>query len=109
MAMDSVELKDYTIRWIDAQVPEASQLYVSLPHVTLHEGQRLRFVLGRASSPISDNALVSAGAAVTTPPTTGAIFQLVNPNDEIIHECAAMPAGQSAITVNSLTAIPNDD
>jgi hypothetical protein len=38
MAMASVELKGYTIRWIDEQVPEASQFYVSLPHVTLREG-----------------------------------------------------------------------
>ena len=31
MAMEAVELKGYTIRWIHARVPEASQLYVSLP------------------------------------------------------------------------------
>ncbi len=109
MAMEAVDLKGYTIRWIHARVPEASQLYVSLPHVSLREGQRIRLVPGRASSPVSDDALVSAGGVVMTPPTTGAIFQLVNPAGTIIHECAAMPIGQSTIPVNSLTAFPNDD
>jgi hypothetical protein len=33
------------------------------------------------------------GGAVMTPPTTGAIFQLVDPAGTIIHEYAAMPVG----------------
>ena len=33
------------------------------------------------------------GGAVMTPPTTGAIFQLVDPAGTIIHECAARPVG----------------
>jgi hypothetical protein len=33
------------------------------------------------------------GGAVMTPPTTGAIFQLVDPTGTIIHEYAAMPVG----------------
>jgi hypothetical protein len=49
------------------------------------------------------------GGAVMTPPTTGAIFQLVDPAGTIIHEYAAMPVGQSTIPVNSLTAFPSDD
>ena len=77
--------------------------------MSLREGQRIRLVPGRASSPVSDDALVSAGGVVMTPPTTGAIFQLVNPAGTIIHEYAAMPIGQSTIPVNSLTAFPNDD
>jgi hypothetical protein len=112
MAMETVKLEVYTLRWIDSKVPEASQLYVSLPHIILREGQRLRLVPGRASSPVLDDAQVSAGGAVTTPPTSGAIFQLVDPIGAIIHEYAAMPVGhQSVIPVNSnsLTAFPNDD
>ncbi|MFZ0554975.1 MAG: hypothetical protein WBL68_00635 [Nitrososphaeraceae archaeon] len=33
------------------------------------------------------------GGAVMTPPTTGAIFQLVDPAGTIIHEYAARPVG----------------
>ena len=33
------------------------------------------------------------GGAVMTPPTTGAIFQLVDPAGTIIHEYEAMPVG----------------
>jgi hypothetical protein len=33
------------------------------------------------------------GGAVMTPPTTGAIFQLVDPAGSIIHEYAAMAVG----------------
>jgi hypothetical protein len=33
------------------------------------------------------------GGAVMTPPTTGAIFQLIDPAGTIIHEYAAMPVG----------------
>jgi len=33
------------------------------------------------------------GGAVMTPPTTGAIFQLIDPAGTFIHEYAAMPVG----------------
>ncbi|MFL6358981.1 MAG: hypothetical protein ACJ72V_06525 [Nitrososphaeraceae archaeon] len=37
--------------------------------------------------------LLLKGGAVMTPPTAGAIFQLVDPAGTIIHEYAAMPVG----------------
>jgi hypothetical protein len=36
---------------------------------------------------------LSGAAVMTPPPTTGAIFQLVDPTGTIIHEYAAMPVG----------------
>lgn len=109
MAMDTVALDGYTLHWIDARSPDASQLYVSLPSVTLRGGQRLKLLPGLASSPVSSDTLVHAGGAVTSPPATGAIYQLRDPAGKVVHESAAMPSGQSSVPGSSMTAIPNSD
>jgi hypothetical protein len=107
LATDGGTFDGYTIRWSDAVAPGQSQLYAVLGSVTLAPGQRIRLVPGRASAPVTDEALVQAGGAGTAPPPTGAVYQLIDSSGVIIHERAAMPLGSS--TDAAIAAMPNAD
>jgi hypothetical protein len=109
LATDGGTFDGYTIRWIDAVNPGASQLYAVLNTVTLLAGQRIRLIPGRASAPVTDDALVQAGGPGTPPPVTGAVYQLVDPSGVVIHERAAVPVVQVQPAAATLAAIANAD
>jgi hypothetical protein len=107
MAMDSVSLQGWSLRWVDPATGGVSELYarctVNLP---LTEARRVRLVSSLASAPATDDALVLAGGPGIAPPPAGAIFQLLDPTGTCVHEYAAMSAGGAART---LAIIPDAD
>lgn len=107
LATERLEAGGYTVRWIDATMPAASEVYASVAAVELEPGQRLRLAPGRASAPATDDSLVQAGGPGSTPPASGSIYQLVDPDGRVVQEIAAMPVGNAG--ANSLVAFPNAD
>jgi endonuclease YncB( thermonuclease family) len=108
MALEGGSYEGYTVRWIDAVTPGASELYANISKIDLKPGQRLRVVPGRASAQAVDDALVQAGGSgTTTPSRTGAVYQLVDPVGTVIHEHAVMPT--TSIKPSALVALPNSD
>ena len=107
LATDAATFEGYTIRWTDAVAPGASDLYAVLSSVALGAGQRIRLVPGRASAPVVDDALVQAGGPGSTPPATGALYQLVDRSGVVVHEYAALPVG--ALDASALVPLPSAD
>ncbi len=104
-------LSGYTVRWVDALNPAAAELYAELPAVGLDDGHRLRLVPGRATAPVTDDALVSAGGPGTAPPTAGAVYQLIDPAGNIVHQGVALatPSAATPTSGNLLVPFPNAD
>jgi hypothetical protein len=115
LALEESSTAGYSVRWFDALAPAPTQLYAMLAALDLKAGQRIRLVPARASAPPVDDALVQAGGPGTAPPTTGAVYQLVDPGGSVIHECAALPtaapssSGKVKSGVSRLVAFPNQD
>jgi hypothetical protein len=108
MAMATVSLRGWSVRWIDPAGGEAStELYSECTaDLPLTEAQRVRFVPSMASAPASEDAFVLAGGAGTAPPPAGAVFQLLDPTGAIVHEYAAMALGSG---IRTLAIIPHAD
>ena len=71
-------------------------------------GARLRLVPGRAAATPTHDALVQPGGPGAAPPTTGAVYQLLDPGQRVVHEVAAMPLPAQG-TVSTVTPFPSAD
>ncbi|KRH99720.1 hypothetical protein [Curvibacter sp. PAE-UM] len=105
LALETVALDGYTLRWVDAQTPGESRLYRLLPQLTLKGGQHLRLVQGQTTSTETNDVIVHSSAPATKPASTGSIYQLLDPSGKVVQEYAALPGGLS----RELVAIPNLD
>ena len=108
LAAEGLDAGGYTVRWTDAVTPGASELYTAVGSVNLGPGARLRLVPGRAAASPTDDALVQSGGAGTAPPTTGAVYQLLDPDQRVVHEVAAMPLPAQG-TVPTVVPFPSAD
>jgi hypothetical protein len=107
LALEDASTAGYNVRWFDALTPGPTQLYATLATLDLKAGQRIRLVPARASAPPVDDEMVQAGGAGTSPPGTGAVFQLIDPAGRVVQECAAMPTVTPGTA--SLVTLPNHD
>jgi hypothetical protein len=107
MAMAPVSLRGWSVRWLDPIAGGDSQLYTACTtDLPLGEAQRVRLVPSVANAPTVDDALVLAGGPGVAPPSTGAIFQLLDPTGMCVHECAVMASASAA---RALAIIPDAD
>jgi hypothetical protein len=107
MATAPVSLQGWSVRWVDPVTGGASELYAECTaNLPLTEARRVRFMPSLASAAATEDALVVPGGAGTAPPTTGAVFQLLDPAGTCVHEYAAMAPGGAART---LAIIPDAD
>ena len=63
---------------------------------------------GRAAATPTHDALVQPGGPGAAPPTTGAVYQLLDPGQRVVHEVAAMPLPAQG-TVSTVTPFPSAD
>jgi hypothetical protein len=107
LATEGVAAGGYTLRWTDALLPAASELYASVTSVELRPGQRIRLVPSRGTAVPIDDALVQAGGPGSSPSMTGAVYQLIDPNGLVVQEIAAMPVVAAGGV--SVVPFPNED
>lgn len=107
LALEEASTAGYSVRWFDALASAPTQLYATLAALDLKAGQRIRLVPARASAPPVDDALVQAGGPGTSPPMTGAVFQLIDSASRVVHECAATLAASGGTP--GIVAFPSAD
>jgi hypothetical protein len=109
MAVSDTDLAGWSIRWYDANSPGEPVTYRAFgAGLSLRDARVARVYAGLPTGQADPGTDTYFGGAAGSPPTTGAIFQLVDPAGRVTHEFAVLPP-TSYSAVSGIVAIPNDD
>ena len=88
-----IDLSGWAIRWFGALAPQGPDQYHKFVALgsTLRDSQIARVYGGLATPPTVSGVTGYAGGAIGTLPTSGCVFQLVDPAGRVAHEIAVLP------------------
>jgi hypothetical protein len=103
------DLSDWSIRWFDALAPtEAIHYHTFAPGSRLRDSEIARIYGGVDKSDPEPGVRVYAGGAIFPPSLRGAIFQLVNPAGQVMHEHALLAEFTEVDSSSFVHAVSDD-